>query len=330
MSEFPALVLTETDGKVAATIRPVSDAELPSGEVLVDISHSSLNYKDGMIINGLGRLVRKYPHVPGIDFAGRVVESGAPDYRPGDHVVLTGWRVGEMHWGGYARRARVKAEWLVPLAAGLTPSRAMAIGTAGLTAMLAICALERHGLKPGAGPVLVTGAAGGLGSVAVAVLAKLGHEVVASTGRVDTHDYLKGLGASAIIDRAELAAPPARPLLSERWAGCVDSVGDVTLANALAATKYGCSVAACGLAGGNALPTTVLPFILRSVNLLGIDSVMCPAPERREAWMRVARDLPAELLDRITTTIGLGELPDYAGRILKGQVRGRVVVDVGA
>ncbi len=330
MSTFKALVLDERDGKVSSAIRTVDESELPPGDVTVAVSHSSLNFKDGMILNGLGRLVRKYPHVPGIDLAGQVIASASPAFAPGQFVILTGWRVGETHWGGYAQRARVKADWLVPLPAGLTPARAMAIGTAGLTAMLAVIALERHGLRPGGGPVLVTGAAGGVGSVAVATLARLGYEVVASTGRAETHDYLKALGANAIIDRASIGAAPERPLLSEKWAGCIDSVGGATLANVLAAMKYGSSIAACGLAGGNDLATTVLPFLLRAVNLLGIDSVMRPQAERVEAWTRVARDLPADQIDAITTTIGLDALGDYGSRILKGQVRGRVVVDVNA
>ncbi len=327
---FKALVLEEVDGKVSADLRDLDDSALPEGDVTVAVEYSSLNYKDGMILNGLGRLVRNYPHVPGIDFAGTVEASDSPDYKPGDKVILTGWRVGEIHWGGYATKARVRAEWLVPLPDGMTTKRAMAIGTAGFTAMLAVIALEEHGLAPGHGEVLVTGAAGGLGSVAVAVLARLGHQVVASTGRAEAHGYLRDLGAAEIIDRAELADGPKRPLESERWAGAVDSVGSRTLAAVLAATRYRCSVAACGLAGGNDLPTTVLPFILRGVNLLGIDSVMCPAAPRREAWARLVRDLPLDKLDAATTVVPLGEVPDLGSEILKGRVRGRVVVDVNA
>jgi len=327
---FKALVLEESDGKVSASIRALEEGDLPAGEVTVAVQYSSLNYKDGMIVNGLGRLVRHYPHVPGIDLAGTVEASDSPAYKAGDPVVVTGWRVGEAHWGGYAQKARMKADWLTPLPDGLTAERAMAIGTAGFTAMLCVQALEDHGLTPGAGDVLVTGAAGGVGSVAVAILAKLGYRVVASTGRSETHAYLTDLGAGEIIDRGELAEGPKRPLESERWAGAVDTVGSKTLAAVLAAAKYRSSVAACGLAGGSDLPTTVLPFILRGVNLLGIDSVMCPAEPRRRAWRRLATDLPLDKLDAMIERVGLGDLSGLAGKILKGQVRGRVVVDVNA
>jgi acrylyl-CoA reductase (NADPH) len=330
MSEFTALVLHETGGKVEPRIEQVDEAALPPGEVTVAVEYSGLNYKDGMILNGLGRLVRKYPHVGGIDFAGTVERSDAPGFQPGDKVVLTGWRVGEVQWGGFARKARVKASMPVKLPPGLTAQRAMAIGTAGFTAMLAVMALERHGLKPGGGEVLVTGAAGGVGSVAIAILAKLGHQVAASTGRSATHDYLRELGASAIIDRAELAKKPERPLDSERWAGAVDAVGGTTLATILTQLKYLGSVAACGLAGGTDLSATVIPFLLRGVNLLGIDSVMCPMDLRQEAWQRLVRDLPLDKLDAMTETVPLRALPEYGGRILKGETRGRVVVDVNA
>lgn len=330
MSEFKALVLREADGKVSARLEQLADTTLPGGEVTVDVEYSTLNYKDGLILKGLGRLVRKYPHVPGIDFAGRVSVSTSPEFKPGDAVLLTGWRVGEVQWGGFAEKARVKASQLVRLPQGLTSKRAMAVGTAGFTAMLAAMALEEHGLKPGAGEVLVTGAAGGVGSVAVALLAKLGHAVIASTGRAETHDYLKGLGAQGTIDRATLAQAPTRPLDSERWAGAVDAVGSTTLATVLTQLKYNASVAACGLAGGNDLPTSVIPFLLRGVNLLGIDSVMCPKPRREAAWARIARDLPMDKLDAMTSVVPLGELPDLAGKILKGATRGRVVVDVRA
>jgi acrylyl-CoA reductase (NADPH) len=268
--------------------------------------------------------------VPGVDFAGTVERSDSPDFKPGDKVVLTGWRVGEAQWGGYAQKARVKAGMLVKLPAGLSTKRAMALGTAGFTAMLAVMALERHGLKPGDGEVLVTGAAGGLGSVAVAVLARLGHQVTASTGRAAAHDYLRALGASAIIDRASLARKPERPLDTERWAGAVDAVGSTTLATILTQLKYRASVAACGLAGGNDVAATVIPFLLRGVNLLGIDSVMCPMPERLEAWSRLVRDLPLDRLDAMTETVPLTALPALADAILKGETRGRVVVDVNA
>jgi acrylyl-CoA reductase (NADPH) len=330
MSEFTALVLREADGRITPRIEHVDVAALPAGDVTVAVEYSTLNYKDGMILKGIGRLVRKYPHVPGVDFAGTVEHSESPDFKPGDKVVLTGWRVGEAQWGGYAQKARVKAGMLVKLPAGLSAKRAMALGTAGFTAMLAVMALERHGLKPGAGEVLVTGAAGGLGGVAVALLSQLGHQVTASTGRAATHDYLRELGASAIVDRAVLAKAPERPLDGERWAGAVDAVGGTTLATILTQLKYRGSVAACGLAGGSDLPATVIPFLLRGVNLLGIDSVMCPLPERLAAWVRLARDLPLDKLDAMTETVPLAELPALAGAILKGETRGRIVVDINA
>jgi acrylyl-CoA reductase (NADPH) len=328
MSEFKALLLRESQGKVNAAIERLDESALPAGEVTVAVDYSTLNYKDGLILNGLGRLVRSYPHVPGIDFAGTVERSDAPDYRPGDKVVLTGWRVGELSWGGYAEKARVKAGQLVKLPDGLTTKRAMAIGTAGFTAMLAVIALEEHGVTPAKGEVLVTGAAGGLGSVAVALLAKLGYRVIASTGRPEQHAYLSGLGAGGFIDRAELAKPPSRPLDAERWAGAVDAVGSTTLATLLTQLKYGGSAASCGLAGGNDLPASVIPFLLRGVNLLGIDSVMCPLERRRLAWSRLLRDLPMEKLDALTETVALDALPALAPKILKGGVRGRIVVDL--
>jgi acrylyl-CoA reductase (NADPH) len=330
MSDFTALVLREADGKITPRIERVDAASLPAGDVTVAVEYSTLNYKDGMVLKGLGRLVRKYPHVPGVDFAGIVEHSLSPDFKPGDKVVLTGWRVGEAQWGGYAQKARVKAGMLVKLPAGLSAKRAMALGTAGFTAMLAVMALERHGLKPGAGEVLVTGAAGGLGGVAVALLSRLGHQVTASTGRAATHDYLRDLGASAIIERVVLAKASERPLDGERWAGAVDAVGGTTLATILTQLKYRASVAACGLAGGSDLPATVIPFLLRGVNLLGIDSVMCPMPERLAAWDRLARDLPLDKLDAMTETVPLATLPALAAAILKGETRGRVVVDVNA
>ena len=280
MTSFKALMLREQDRKVTSAIETLDIDQLPEGEVLVRISHSTLNYKDGMVLNGLGRLVRTYPHVPGVDFAGEVEASSSPDWRAGDPVVLTGWRVGEWHWGGYAQYARVKADWLVRRPGVMTAERAMAIGTAGFTAMLAIMALERHGLAPGNGEVLVTGAAGGVGSVAVALLARQGHRVIAATGRPETQDYLTGLGAAGFIDRAELAQPVTKPLQAERWAGAIDSVGSTTLATILTQLRSRASVVACGLAGGNDLPASVIPFLLRGVNLLGIDSVLSPQPER--------------------------------------------------
>ena len=330
MSEIKALVLTEAEGKVTARIERVAESALPPGDVTVAVEYSTLNYKDGLILNGLGRLVRKYPHVPGVDFAGTVAASDSPAWKRGDKVILTGWRVGEAQWGGYAEQARVKASQLVKLPEGLTTKRAMAIGTAGFTSMLSVMALEAHGLKPDQGEMLVTGAAGGVGSVATAILAKLGYSVTASTGRPEQHDYLRGLGAKAFLDRAELAKPVARPLDSERWAGAIDTVGSTTLATLLTQLKYGASVAACGLAGGNDLPASVVPFLLRGVNLLGIDSVMCPANRRKAAWARLARDLPLEKLDALTEVVPLGAVLDLGKKILKGGIRGRVVVDLGA
>ena len=330
MTQFRALVLREQDGKIAAAIEHPDTDALPPGEVLVRVSHSTLNYKDGMVLGGLGRLVRNYPHVPGVDFAGTVEHSTDPRWQAGQGVVLTGWRVGETRWGGYAELARVPGDWLVALPDGMTRLRAMAIGTAGFTAMLAVMALEEHGLAPGAGEVLVTGAAGGLGGVAVAILARLGHRVVASSGRPEAHSYLRALGAAEIVARDVLAGPPSRPLEAERWAGAVDAVGGTTLATLLTQLRYRASVAACGLAGGSELAATVIPFLLRGVNLLGIDSVMCPIERRGKAWTRLATDLPEAALDSMTEVIGLEALPEYGARILKGQTRGRVVVDLSA
>jgi acrylyl-CoA reductase (NADPH) len=329
---FRALVVEKDDeGRTHAAVRELDEDRLPEGEVTVAVEYSTLNYKDGLCLGPGGGLVRQYPHVPGIDFAGTVLSSADARYRPGDKVVLTGWRVGETHWGGYATLARVKADWLVPLPAGLDARAAMAVGTAGLTAMLAVIALERHGLAPGQGPVLVTGAAGGVGSVAVALLAKLGHEVAAVTGRPEQGEYLRGLGASEIIDRAEFAEVTRKPLESERWSGCVDAVAGVMLGRVLKQMKYGASVAAIGLAGGAAIEgALVTPFILRGVNLLGIDSVMRPHADRVEAWGRIARDLPAGTLEAMVVPATLSDLPDLGRAILKGEVRGRVVVDVRA
>lgn len=331
ITAFKAIVLEEEPGgKVAPHFRELTADDLPDGDVTVAIEYSDLNYKDGMVVRNLGRLVHSFPHVPGIDFAGTVEASESPDFKPGDRVVLTGWRVGEMHWGGYAQKARVDAGWLVPLPDGLTTEQAMAVGTAGFTAMLAVDALEAHGLTPGAGEVLVTGAAGGVGSVAVAILAKRGYDVVASTSRPEQADYLTSLGAAAILDRKELSDAKPRPLERERWAGCVDTVGSTTLAMVLAQMKYGCSVAACGLAGGNDLPTTVIPFLLRGVNLLGIDSVMQPAANRARIWQRVADDLPLDKLSAMTEVRPLGDVLQLADAILAGAVRGRTVIDVNA
>ena len=330
MGSFKALLLEETEGKVTSRLTTLDDGQLPPGEVTVDVRYSTLNYKDGLVLNGLGRLVRKYPHVPGIDFAGVVADSPSPDYRVGDEVILTGWGVGESQWGGYASRARVQASQLVPRPQGLSLHHAMAIGTAGLTAMLAVMALEDHGLTPEAGEVLVTGAAGGVGSVAIILLAGLGYPVAASSGRPALTDHLKSLGATTVLDRAELAQAPTRPLATELWAGAIDAVGGTTLANLLTQIRYRGSVASCGLAGGSDLPTTVIPFLLRGVNLLGIDSVKCPIDRRRTAWDRLARHLPAEKLDRITETVPLSAVPERGRQILKGEVRGRVVVDLTA
>jgi acrylyl-CoA reductase (NADPH) len=325
------LVEKDAEGTVTAAVQALPDDRLPAGEVTVAVEFSTLNYKDGLCLspNG-GGLVRTYPHVPGIDLAGVVEASDDARYKPGDRVVLTGWRVGEVHWGGYATRARVKADWLVPLPAGLTTRQAMAVGTAGFTAMLAVMALEDHGLKPGAGPVLVTGAAGGVGSVAVALLAALGHEVAAVTGRPETETYLRGLGATRIVPRADLAETVKRPLEAETWAGCVDAVGGAMLARVLGQLKYGGSVAAVGLAGGAGLPASVVPFLLRGVNLLGINSVFVPHARRVLAWNRIARDLPLGKLEAMVQMAGLGDVPALGAAILKGEVQGRVVVDVQA
>ena len=327
---FKAILLEESDGKVSSKLTELEESQLPDGDVTVAVEYSTLNYKDGMVLNGLGRLVRSYPHVPGVDFAGTIEESAHPDYKPGDKVILTGWRVGEQHWGGYAEKARVKGDWLVPLPDGLTTKRAMAIGTAGFTAMLAVMALEAHGAAPDQGEVLVTGAAGGVGSVAVAVLHKLGYPVAASTGRAETHAYLTDLGATTLIDRQEIAEPSGRPLDKERWQGCIDAVGGATLACVLPQIAYRGSVAAVGLAGGSKLETTVIPFLLRGVNLLGIDSVLCPLPQRKAAWERLVSDLPQDKLDGMINDATLADLKDLGSAILKGQVRGRVVVDVRA
>ncbi len=327
---FKALLLTKTEVPAPqVAITELDEAQLPAGDVLVQVSHSTLNYKDALAITGKAPVVRSYPMVPGIDFAGAVLESSDPRYRPGDAVLLNGWGVGESHWGGLAQKVRVKADWLLPLPAGLTAAQAMAIGTAGYTAMLCVMALQRNGLLPAQGPVLVTGANGGVGSIAIALLARLGFEVHASTGRLAEAEHLKALGATDIIDRATLNTP-GKPLQKERWAGAVDSVGSHTLANVCAGIRYGGVVAACGLAQGMDFPSTVAPFILRGVTLAGVDSVMAPHARRAEAWQRLARELPAELLPRHTETIALADAAGVAARLLAGQVRGRVVVDVMA
>jgi acrylyl-CoA reductase (NADPH) len=319
------------DGPASAALRLLEDSALPQGEVTVAVEYSTLNYKDGLCLSASGGgLVRNWPHVPGIDLAGTVEASDDPRWRPGDKVVLTGWRVGEVHWGGYAQKARLRADWLVPLPPGLTTRQAMAVGTAGLTAMLAIQALEDHGLTPAAGEVLVTGAAGGVGSVAVALLAALGYQVAAVTGRPETAGYLQDLGAARIVPRADLAETVKRPLESEAWAGCIDAVGGAMLARVLGQLKYGGSAAAVGLAGGAAVPASIIPFLLRGVNLLGIDSVLKPAPERQRAWDRIARHLPLDKLEAMIRPARLEDLPDLGAAILKGAVQGRVVVDVNA
>jgi len=325
---FNALVLEQQDGMTQAAFKQLRTDDLPPGDVLVAVQYSSLNYKDGLAVTGRGKVVRSFPMVPGIDLAGVIEESSHPQFQPGDQVILTGWGVGERFWGGFAQRARVKGEWLLPLPAGLTLQRAMALGTAGLTAMLCVLALEEHGVTPDAGEVVVTGASGGVGSVAVAVLASLGYNVTASSGR--GHEYLQSLGARQVIDRSVLGTPSKKPLESERWAGAVDTVGGETLAGVLRTMAYGGSAAACGLAGGNGLPTTVLPFILRAVNLLGIDSVMCPNARRQMAWQRLVHDLPLATLDQMTTVTALSDVPQLSTDILEGRVRGRVVVDVNS
>ena len=329
---FQALLLDKSDaGAVSATITDLDDDQLPEGEVTVDVEYSSLNYKDGMILEGIGGLVRTYPHVPGIDLAGTVSSSASPDFAPGDRVIVTGWRMGEMHWGGYAQRARIPAGWPSKLPDHISTRQAMAIGTAGFTAMQAIVALEAHGLTAGADQqILVTGASGGVGSSALLWGSALGHRMVASTGRMENADELRALGAAEVIDRSELAEAPGRPLLSERWNGCVDAVGGDTLAHVLAEMAYGGSVAACGLAGGNGLATTVIPFLLRSVNLLGIDSVMATSDERARVHQRLGDVLADEAarskLDSLTSEVALAEVPSLGPEILAGQVKGRVVV----
>jgi acrylyl-CoA reductase (NADPH) len=323
---FKALVLEQQDGDVRADIRQMSTDELPEADVLVSVSYSTLNYKDGLALNGKARVVRSYPMVPGVDFVGTVVESQSPAFQPGDEVILNGWGVGERYWGGYAQMARVKSEWLVKLPEGLSAQQAMAIGTAGYTAMLCLMALEDHGLKPGGREVVVTGASGGVGSVAVAVMAKLGYEVVAVSGKAESHDYLRSLGAKEIVGREALSSD--RPLDKERWDGAVDTVGGAALGGVLRSMAHHSSVAACGNAGGIEFTTSVLPFILRGVNLLGIDSVMCPLEQRRTAWERLARELPTGAIDQMTRIVSLEELLDVSKQIIKGQVQGRIVVDL--
>ena len=328
MATFKAIVIEKADGGTKAALADFDEANLMDGDVTVRGEYSTLNYKDGLAITGRAPVVRRFPMIAGIDFAGVVESSSHPAWKPGDKVILNGWGCGETHLGGYGAKARVKGDWLVPLPKTMSAREAMAIGTAGYTAMLAVLALERHGLTPASGPVAVTGAAGGVGSVAIAILAKRGFTVHAVTGRPQEADYLKGLGATEIVERKELAGAP-KPLAKERWAGAVDSVGSTTLANLLSMTRYGGAVAACGLAGGMDLPGSVAPFILRGVCLYGIDSVMCPVERRREAWKRLETDLDRQKLATMTREIGLSDVFGVAPEILSGQVRGRIVVKIG-
>jgi len=321
-------ILIEKDGNgYRAAVKDLDDALLPEGDVTVRVSHSTLNYKDGLAITGKGPVVRKFPMVPGIDLVGVVEESSHPGFKAGDAALLNGWGAGEVHWGGLAQRARLKGDWLIPLPPEFTPQQAMSIGTAGYTAMLCVMTLEKQGVKPSDGEIVVTGAAGGVGSVAIAVLSKLGYRVVAVTGRTADADYLKNLGAIEILDRSQFNAP-GKPLAKERWAGAVDVVGSHTLANICASTKYRGVVTACGLAAGMDFPATVAPFILRGVTLVGVDSVMCPTAERIQAWRRLATDLDIKMLDTISNEVGLTQAIPMATRLLNGEVRGRVVVDV--
>ena len=330
--QFDCLLLESEDGKnVTHSIQTLDNGRLPDGDVTIAVHYSTLNYKDGMIINGLGRLVREYPHIPGIDFSGQVEESSSSDYKPGDGVILTGWRVGEIHWGGFSQRARVDSDWLVSVPDGLSLKQAMAIGTAGLTAMLAIMTLEEHGLNPKSGKeVLVTGAAGGVGSIAVSILSNLGYQVAAGTGRAEAHDYLRELGAANIIHRDELAEVPRGPLASERWAGVIDNVGGSMLGNLLGSVGYWGTIASVGNAGGIEFSSNVLPFLLRGINLCGIDSNTCPKERRIKAWGRLARDLPFKKLDLMSKVSGLADLPNLANEILEGKIRGRTIIDVNS
>ncbi|MCP3670922.1 MAG: oxidoreductase [Gammaproteobacteria bacterium] len=324
---FKALVLDQAeDKKTVAEVKELSVDDLPKQEVLVAVEYSSLNYKDGMAVTGTGKIIRNFPMVPGIDLAGKVIESDSDKYKAGDSVILTGWGVGERYWGGYSQQAKAKADWLVPMPTGLDSRKAMIIGTAGFTAMLCVMTLEEAGVTPDQGPVLVTGAAGGVGSIAVTLLSKLGYEVAAVTGRENTHEYLKGLGASQILSREEMSAD-TRPLESQRWAGAVDTVGGNILARVLAEMDYNGAVAACGLASSFKLNTTVMPFILRNVSLRGTDSVSCPPERRAQAWQRLAADLPESAYETISRTVGLDQLVEVSQEIMAGQVQGRVLVD---
>ena len=328
MADFKAWLIEKTEGGQNVRLAELEDKDLMDGDVTVRVEWSTINYKDGLALTGKAPVVRRWPMIPGIDFAGTVESSTHADWKPGDKVVLNGFGLGETHLGGYAEKARVKGDWLVRLPEGISAHEAMAIGTAGYTAMLAVLTLERHGLTPTLGPAIVTGAAGGVGSIAIALLSKLGFHVIAATGRPQEADYLKSLGAAEVLDRAELAGAP-KALAKERWACGIDSVGSTTLANLLAMTKYGGAIAACGLAGGMDLPTSVAPFILRGVSLLGIDSVQCPQPLRREAWQRLARDLDKAKLAAITREVGFADVVSAGGDILAGKLRGRTVVRIG-
>jgi acrylyl-CoA reductase (NADPH) len=330
-----AIVVTANDGGVTPRLTDIPDDVLrasgpPEADVMLRVLYSTVNFKDGLALFGRGGVVKRYPHVPGVDLVGVVEESQSTSWRPGDLAIMGGFRMGELYWGGFAQRARVRGDWLVALPETLTPLRAMAIGTAGLTSMLAVIALEEHGLLPASGEIVVTGAAGGVGSVAVALLSALGFHVTAVTGRRETHGYLKRLGAGSIIDRAVLAVQPDKPLLPARYAGAIDTVGGTTLATLLASLNYGGSVAATGLVGGRELSTTVIPFLLRGINLLGIEGTNCPMPKREAAWRRLARDLPMSLLDNMTSIVPLAKVPEIGRLILEGKIQGRVVVDVNA
>ena len=324
---FKGILIEKDDAGYRANLKEIDEAQLPEGDVTVRVSHSTLNYKDGLAITGKGPVVRRFPMVPGIDLVGTVESSTHADYQPGDSVLLNGWGVGEGHWGGLAQKARLKGDWLVPLPKQFSPVQAMAIGTAGYTAMLCVLALERHGVKPAHGEIVVSGAAGGVGSVAIAVLARLGYTVVAVSGRSEEADYLKRLGASEVLNRADFSSP-GKPLGKERWAGAVDVVGSHTLANICATTKYRGVVTACGLAGGMDFPATVAPFILRGVTLAGVDSVMCPRPDRLEAWRRLGIDLDIAKLEMISNEIALADAIPAAAKLINGEIRGRVIVDV--
>jgi acrylyl-CoA reductase (NADPH) len=330
-NQFTAILLEQDGDSVNASIQTLDDDRLPEGDVTLAVNYSTLNYKDGLTLGGLGGLVRNYPHIPGIDCSGTVISSDNADFKPGDQVIMTGWRFGEAHWGGLATKARVKGEWLVKLPDGMTAEHAMAIGTAGLTAMLAIMTLEEHGLTPGnKGDVLITGAAGGVGSIATAVLSGLGYRVAASTGRAETHDYLKDLGATTIVDRSELAEKPRGPMASERWSGIIDNVGGDQLGNILTGLAYWGGCASVGNAGGIKFTATVIPFLLRGINLLGIDSNTCPLERRQTAWNRLAKELPTDKLESMINRVGLADTIDLGGKILQGQVRGRTVIDVNS